>query len=64
MGTNPLVSFGDQESTEYSLNRDPPKKRKLSRWWTYLPHLRLNIYKVPGLPLNAQDQIMADCGKL
>ena len=49
LGTNPLVCFCDQESTEYFLKGDPPEIRKLRRWWTYLAQLRLTIYRVPGL---------------
>ena len=49
VGTNPLVWFCDQESTECFLKADPPENRNLRRWWAYLAQLRLNIYRVPAL---------------
>ena len=49
LGTNLIVWFCDQESTEYFLKGNPPENRKLRRWWTYLVQLRLNIHRVPGL---------------
>ena len=49
VGTNLLVCFCDQESTQYFLKGDPPEDPKLRSWWTYLAQLRLNIYRVPAL---------------
>ena len=49
LGTNPLVWFGYQESTQKFLKEDPPEDRKLRRRSTYVAQLRLNIYGAPGL---------------
>ena len=48
-GNNTVVWLCDQESTELFLEGAPPENRKLRRWWTFLPQLKLNIYRVPGL---------------
>ena len=73
LGTNPLVWFCDQESTEYFLKGDPPENRTLWHWWTYFAQLCLNIYRVLGLKNELckwlsresfDDKISASCDQL
>ena len=47
--SNSVVWLCDQESTEMFLKGAPPENRKVRRWWTFLPQLKLNICRVPGL---------------
>ena len=48
-GSNFVVWLCDQESTETFLKGASPENRTLGHWWTFLPQLKPNIYRVPGL---------------